>query len=218
MLRRGMALTEQWDEIEAGLDADWSDARLRLTLADDAAAGRALSLLGSVAPWRTGPDIRFFVVRRGVGVHPSTVRRALDRLDDEEIDGALELAGSQVAAAAPEAAPTTLAAAWDDLLGTLPPDWSDLYVELELASSDWIAPASLNMTPLNARRADGNPALRFRAARTFGYGAAPEMARRCLERCDRDSIRGELRLLRVLSDTIPVGTQGPVWQIGGRTI
>ena len=60
--------------------------------------------------------------------------------------------------------------------------------------------------------------MRFRAARTFGYGAAPEMARRCLARCDRDSIRGELRLLRVLSDTIPVGTQGPVWQIGGRTI
>ena len=42
------------------------------------------------------------------------------------------------------------------------------------------------------------------------------MVRRCLERCDRDSIRGRLRLLRVLSDTRPVGTQGPVWQIEGR--
>ena len=120
------------------------------------------------------------------------------------------------AAAAP-VAPATLAESWDRLAATLPPDWSDLYAELALRSSDYLARASLNMTPLNARREGDGPTLRFRAARTFGYGAAPEMVRRCLERCDRDGIRGELRLLRVLSDTIPVATQGPVWHIDGRT-
>jgi hypothetical protein len=219
MLSRGMALTEQWDEIEDGLAGDWSDARLRLTLADDAAAARANALLGSVAPWRTGHEIRFFVVRRGVGVRPGSLRRALSRLDDEQIGGTLELVGSSAAAAAaPEVPRATLAESWDALLETLPPDWSDLYLELELYSSDWIARASLNMTPLSARRKNGTPTLLFRAARTFGYGAAPEMVRRCLERCDRDSMRGELRMLRVLSDTIPVGTQGPVWQIDGRTV
>jgi hypothetical protein len=41
---------------------------------------------------------------------------------------------------------------------------------------------------------------------------------RCLERCDEDSIRGDLHLLRVLSSTEPVHTQGPVWQIAGRTV
>jgi len=101
MLRRGMALSEQWDEIETGLADDWSDARLRLTLADDAAAARADALLGPVGPWRAGREIRFFVVRRGVGVHPNAVRRALRRLDGEEIGGSLDLVGSGAAAALP---------------------------------------------------------------------------------------------------------------------
>ena len=44
------------------------------------------------------------------------------------------------------------------------------------------------------------------------------MVRRCLERCDDDNIRGRVEVLRVLSDTHPVGTQGPVWQIAGRMV
>ena len=43
------------------------------------------------------------------------------------------------------------------------------------------------------------------------------MVRRSLERCDADGITGELRLLRVLSEARNVYTQGPVWQVGGRT-
>ena len=44
------------------------------------------------------------------------------------------------------------------------------------------------------------------------------MAARCLERCDEEKITGELEILRVLSDTHPVGTQGPVWLVGGRSV
>jgi len=44
------------------------------------------------------------------------------------------------------------------------------------------------------------------------------MVRRCLERCDEAGIRGSVRVLRVLSDTRPVQTQGPVWQLSGRTV
>jgi hypothetical protein len=44
------------------------------------------------------------------------------------------------------------------------------------------------------------------------------MVRRCLERCDGAGIRGRVTVLRALSDTHPVGTQGPVWQIGGRFV
>jgi hypothetical protein len=44
------------------------------------------------------------------------------------------------------------------------------------------------------------------------------MAARCLERCDQDGMTGEVEVLRVLSDTNPVGTQGPVWLIGGRSV
>jgi hypothetical protein len=44
------------------------------------------------------------------------------------------------------------------------------------------------------------------------------MARRCFERCDEENIRGSLALLRVLSDTRLVSTQGPVWNLDGQTV
>jgi hypothetical protein len=213
-----MALTEQWEAIERGLPEGWGDARLRLALADEAAAARASALLGPLNPWHTGRELRFFAVSRGVGPRPDAIGRALRRLDRERISGTLELVASDAAQPAPELSRPTLAAAWDAAVATLPPDWSDLYLEVELLSSDYVARASLDMSPLNARREGGKPALRFRAARLFGYGAAPQMVRRCLERCDEDGIRGELRILRVLCDTRPVATQGPVWYIGGRTV
>ena len=213
-----MALTEQWEAIQQGLPAGWGDARLRLDLADEAAAARASALLAPLNPWHTGREIRFFAVSGGVGPRPDAIGRALRRLDRERISGTLELVASDAAPAATEISRPTLAAAWEAAVETLPPDWSDLYLEVELLSSDYIARTSLHMSPLNARREGGKPALRFRAAHRFGYGAAPQMVRRCLERCDEDGIRGELRVLRVLCDTQPVGTQGPVGYIGGRTV
>jgi hypothetical protein len=47
---------------------------------------------------------------------------------------------------------------------------------------------------------------------------SPEMATRCFERCDEDGMTGEVEILRALSDTNPVGTQGPVWLVGGRAV
>ena len=44
------------------------------------------------------------------------------------------------------------------------------------------------------------------------------MARRCLERLDEEEIGGELEILRVLSDTDAVATQGPVWRVGGKAV
>ena len=44
------------------------------------------------------------------------------------------------------------------------------------------------------------------------------MVARCLERCDADGIVGSVQVLRALSDTHPVLTQGPVWQISGQTV
>ena len=217
-----MPLAEQWDSIVAELGEDWTDARLRLALRDEATARRAASMLGPLGPSRLGSHVTLFTSRGGGAASPQAIRRGLARLDAEEIEGALFLASSTVpeptAATTAPAAEPTLAEAWDRLTETLPSDWSDLYVELALRSSDYVARASLRMTPLNARRDARGSVLRFRCARTYGYVGSPQMTRRCLERCDADGIRGELRLLRVLSDTIPVGTQGPVWQIEGRTV
>src|SRR5205814_1128973 len=114
--------------------------------------------------------------------------------------------------AAPVSAPTpepTLVESWHTALATLPADWSDLLGEIELISSDYLEVAALQLAPTNPRLTGPGTVLRFRCAARFGYGASPGMVERCLERCDEKGIRGAVRILRALSDTRPVATQGP---------
>ncbi|MDQ4029715.1 MAG: hypothetical protein M3168_01605 [Actinomycetota bacterium] len=167
---------------------------------------------------RSGKQIRFFAARRGAGPSPETVRRALLRLDRERIAGTLELVAAGEPELEPETARETLAASWDAELAALPADWSDLYAELELFSTDHFERGALLLAPLNPSRYGGRPGYRFRAARSFGYGASPQMVRRCLERLDEAGIRGRLEVLRVISGSRPVATQGPVWRVGGRAV
>jgi hypothetical protein len=212
-----VTLVEQWTRIEDGLDPNWGDARLMLSLADASRSDRAAALLGPANPGRAGRALRFFAARRGAGVGPEGVRRILRRLDAEGIAGRLELVGSDTAAAEPAISRRTLAGSWDAALAVLPTDWSDLYCELELTSTDHLEPAALLTAPLNPARHGGAMGFRFRCAHRFGYGASPGMVRRCLERLDSAGIPGEVRIVQALSDTHPVGTQGPVWHIGGKT-
>jgi hypothetical protein len=209
-----MRLVEQWNTIERGLDPRWEDARVVLAVEDDAQRKRAAALLGPAAPGVFGKEIRFYVTRTGVG--PEAVRRMLRKLDDERIPGTLELVSVGEAEPDPVIHRTLLADEWTAAVALLPADWSDLLCELELTSTDHIEPGALQLAPLNPIQGTGRPGFRFRVARTFGYGASPAMVRRCFERLDDHSIHGELRILRVAADTHPVGTQGPVWYIGGR--
>jgi hypothetical protein len=162
--------------------------------------------------------ISFFTARRGAGVAPDLIRRLLARLDREGIDGELELVGSDAAAEGAAVEAARFVPAWEAELVRLPDDWSDLYAELELASSDYLERAALLLAPVNPARYGGRPGFRFRVARRFGYGASPEMAHRCFERLDEEGIRGAVHVLRALSDTRPVQTQGPVWYVGGRSV
>jgi hypothetical protein len=214
-----MRLAERWNELQRGLDPRWTDARLLLRVDDEARVQRALALLGPATPGRSGREIRFFVSRSGSGVAPDAVRRMLRRIDGEGIGASLDLVSSDAAPAAPEIARRTLAGEWEAALATLPSDWSDVLAELELTSSDHIERAALLTAPMNSLQAGtGKPAFRFRVASHFGYGAAPELVRRLLERLDEAGIPGHVRILRALSDTHPVGTQGPVWHVGGRHV
>ena len=153
---------------------------------------------------------------------PTPSARVLERLDAEGIDARLSLPGhGRVPGAARREAPAarSLAAAWDETVAALPGRLVRPAAEVELASSDDVERAALLLGPVNPFLHDGvPPAFRFRAARRFGYGASPEMARRALERLDEEQIAGSLRVLRVQSDTAPVLTQGPVWREGGRAI
>ena len=215
---RPVRLVDQWAEVERGLAEDWGDARLSLTVSDEAEADRAAALLGPLAPGRRRGQLRFSVARRGGAASAGAVRRALQRLDEQGIEGTLELLGSAEAVVAAPGLRETPAASWDEQVAGLPADWSDLYAELELTSTDHLDRGALLLAPVNPARVDPTPTFRFRVARRFGYGASPGMVRRCLERLEEDGIRGEVRILRVLSDTQPVYTQGPVWYVGGKAV
>jgi hypothetical protein len=213
-----MSLVDQWRALEETLPAGWETARLRLIVNDRSRVERAAALLGPANPGRYGSFVAFDLARRGDGPSPNLVRRLLARLDGERIVGTLDVEGVEAAPAAPAAAETSLARQWQGLVDELPEDWSDLYAEVELRSSDYLDRGALLLAPVNPLRVGGRTAFRFRVARRFGYGASPEMTRRCFERLDAEDIRGTVRILWALSDTKPVYTQGPVWYVGGRTV
>jgi hypothetical protein len=214
-------LGEQWRAIERELPSDWGQALLLMTADDDRRAARAAALLAPLHAGRRGAEVRFTTARSGAGARPDTVRRLLRKLDMEGIEGRLELVAvseADEAAAPAEAERASLAASWQAQVDALPPDWSDVYAEVELRASDQLERAALLCSPLNPLRTRGAPRFRFRSARRFGYGAAAQMVHRCLERLDAERIVGEVRILHALSETDPVATQGPVWYIGGRPV
>ena len=218
-----MALAERFDELLRGLPRGWSVARLDLALEKTEDADRAALILAPATPGRTGGSFQFYVQGgQGLAPTPEMVRRVLARVDEEAITGRLELVSQEAAPAAPrpraERERPALSAQWDELMRRLPPDWSDLYAEIELDSSDFLDRGALLLAPVNPARFGGVLALRFRCARLRGYGVAPEMARRCFQRLDDERITGTIRALRVLSDTHHAATQGPVWYVGGKSV
>jgi hypothetical protein len=216
---RVVRLVDQWREIQSGLPEDWGRAHLRLTLEDAADGTRAAAVLAPVNLARRGKVLNFYAGRGESAASPELVMRLLQRLDSEGIRGRLEFVqADKLERRAPEVRHTTLVQQWDELVAGLPPDWSDVYGEVELTSTDYLERAALLLAPVNPARYGETPGFRFRVARRFGYGASSEMTRRCFERLDAEGIRGRVRILYVLSDTKPVATQGPVWYVGGRVV
>jgi hypothetical protein len=215
---RSVGLVEQFNAIVRELPDDWGTARLRLRLVDDGRCDRAAALLGPSNPGRRAKEIHVTVGRVGAGIRVEGLRRLLRRLDDEGIAGQFELVGIQEVPEEELHTRPTLRQLWEQQRANLPPDWTDLYAEARLDSTDFLDRAALLLAPLNPARYGGPTGFRFRCARNFGYGAFPEMVARCLERCDEEGITGEVEILWALSDTFPVGTQGPVWYLGGRSV
>ena len=221
-----MALADRVDEIVRGLPRGWERARLELTMEEPEDADRAALILAPATPGRSGRAFTVYVHggTRRLAPTPELVRRVVSRLDSEGIRARIRLAGHEAGhAAAPEAGPRpeerrSLSASWDALVQRLPPDWTDLYAEVELESTDYLERGALLLAPVNPARYGSTTGLRFRCARRGGYGAAAAMTRRALERLDEEGITGRLRVLRVLSDTSPAFTQGPVWRIDGRSV
>jgi hypothetical protein len=216
-----MRAADQWAQIEKTFDADWTEARV--AFAPEGSSADAAAALGPLQPVRVGDELRFHVTRSEGGAERT--RNTLRSLDRKRIWGMLELLGvaadavPETTTSAVEVVPErSLVESWDDALSELPPDWSDLFCELELDSSDHIPRAALLGAPLNPTRVVDATALRFRASGKQGYGVSPQMARRCFERMDAESIAGRITILNGLSDTENAVTQGPVWRVAGRSV
>jgi hypothetical protein len=211
-------VVDQWREIERNLPPEWATVRLLLRVSNAQQLDRAAAILGPLNAGRAADGLTLHSARRGAGPLPELMARLLGRLDAEGIGAELELVTvEQAQPAPPPAPPPALADSWERELSALPSDWSDVYAELQITSSDYLPRAALLVAPLNPSRVDERPGFRFRCAHRFGYGASPGMVRRCLERLDAERIRGEVRILRSLADT-ELSTQGPVWYVGGRSV
>jgi hypothetical protein len=210
-----VSVAEQYRELESRLPAEWADARFVLNVEDASRAERAASMLTAFQPGRVGGQVRFSVPRRGG--KREQARRMMERIDQEGIKGDLELVTASEAPPEPaefraEWAPA--AEQWDRAFAALPFDWTDVYAQVELDSSDFLDRGALLMAPLNPARYRAAVGIRLRDRR-YGYGAAPAMTRRSSERLDAEGIGARVRILHALADTKPVMTQGPVWYLDG---
>jgi hypothetical protein len=215
---RLVRLVDQFSRLERTFEGTWSRLELELVLADEGLMDRAAALLAPANPGRAGNRLRFATARHGRGIGPEALRRLLTRLDEEDIEGRLQLHDLERAPSGVPSVRQTMHDQWMRALAALPSDWSDVYAEVRLDSSDYVEPAALLLAPVNPSRCGGVATLCFRCARRFGYGVSPEMAARCLQRCDEQGLTGKVEILHVLSDTDPVATQGPVWLVGGRVV
>jgi len=99
---------------------------------------------------------------------------------------------------------------WDSIVAAQPSDWSSLFVGLRLRDAVQSEECALVLSPLNPWHDEDwrSGVFHFRAARTFGYGAAAQLVRKRLGTLDTVGVVGTLTLERRLSDVRPVATQG----------
>jgi hypothetical protein len=107
----------------------------------------------------------------------------------------------------------TLVDAWDAAVAAEPDDWSHATVELVLADPERMEEAALLACAANPWHGETwrTGILRFRVARTFGYGASAQLVRGLLGRLDGAQIGGQLRIVSSLDAVLPVSTQGPTF-------
>ena len=214
-------LVDQWAALERRLPADWETVELRLRTEQPNERSEAARILGPMNVGFVGDELAFSVRRAGGASGPEAARRLFGRLDEARIWCLLEQ--REVGEAAPrldepERTLTSVAESWDAELEKLPPGWSDLLCLLELDSSALLTRAALVCAPINPTRDHDHVGFTFRCARTAGYGVSPAMARRCFEQLDAEGITGGVSVLRALSGTDNVATQGAVWYVGGRVL
>ncbi|HET6831957.1 MAG TPA: hypothetical protein VFH44_11475 [Solirubrobacterales bacterium] len=86
-----------------------------------------------------------------------------------------------------------LAESFQEIVESLPRDWTDMELDLRIADETRYVDASIPMTQVNAQPySEADWHWRINVANGFGHAAAPETVAWVLEMLDRQGIEGEL--------------------------
>ena len=92
----------------------------------------------------------------------------------------------------------SLAADFRQILDSLPPDWTDLEVDLRIDDESRYIDTAVRLSSVNAQpydRADWH--WRLLVAQSFGHAAAAETVSGVLERLDEEGVTGEMQVREV---------------------
>jgi hypothetical protein len=94
-----------------------------------------------------------------------------------------------------------LAADFQQILDTLPSDWTDLEVDMRIEDESQYVDSAVALSQVNAQvyqhpHAEGWH-WRLLVAQSFGHAAAPESVKGVLEKLDREEVAGELQIAEV---------------------
>jgi hypothetical protein len=88
-----------------------------------------------------------------------------------------------------------LAQDFEDIVESLPDDWTDIELDLRIADESRYIDSGVILTEINAQpysKAEWH--WRINVAHRFGHAAAPETVRGTLGRLDREGVEGRLRV------------------------
>jgi hypothetical protein len=93
-----------------------------------------------------------------------------------------------------------LAADFQQILETLPPDWTDLEVDVRIADTSHYVDTAVALSAINAQvyqHPQEDWHWRLLVAHSFGHAAAAETVAGVLAKLDADGVSGELRVAEV---------------------
>jgi len=87
---------------------------------------------------------------------------------------------------------------FQQILDTLPPDWTDLEVDLRIEDESRYVDAAVTLSQVNAQPySERDWDWRLLVAHTFGHAAASESVRGVLAKLDAEGIAGEMQVREV---------------------
>jgi hypothetical protein len=92
----------------------------------------------------------------------------------------------------------SLAEDFQQVLDALPPDWTDLELDLRIVDESRYVDTAVALSQVNAQPfSEADWDWRLLVAQSFGHAAAPETVRGVLAKLDADGVRGEIAVREV---------------------